>query len=202
MYNTHMFNKHRKTTVKTLLAILALSIASTAFAAKQSTVDVSKLTPEQISQINKQVSEMSSDPTTISANVRKEAEAWGDLGANMGKALVGAAREVGVAANEFGQTSLGKVVVGIVTYKIVGRDILGVIVGSLILVFGYSLAIWIFVTHRWSSVTYEYEPVLWGMFNRQRVVKSSMTDDVAITKTIAAGILLLLTTLVGLNTIF
>ena len=195
--------------MKKILAILALSVASSTFAfvkpasaATQSSVDVSKLTPEQVAQINKQVADMQAQPTNISANVRQEAEAWGTLGANMGKAMVGAAREVGVAANEFGQTSLGKVVVGIVTYKVIGRDILGVIVGSLIIVFGYSLAIWIFTTKRWSDVQYEYEPVMWGMFKKQRVVKSHTDSDVVTTKVLAAGMLLLLTTVVGLNTIF
>ena len=120
----------------------------------------------------------------------------------MGKAMVGAAREVGVAANEFGQTSLGKVVVGIVTYKVVGRDILGVIFGSVILVFGYGLALWLFITKRWSDVQYEYEPVLWGMYKRQRVIKSHTDNDVVTTKVLAGGVLLLLTTVVGLNTIF
>ena len=188
--------------MKKIVAILALSIASTAFSATQSSVDVSKLTPEQIAQINKQVADMQAQPANISANVRQEAEAWGQLGSNMGKAMVGAAREIGVAANEFGQTSLGKVVVGIVTYKVVGRDILGVIFGSLILVFGYGLALWLFTTKRWSDVQYEYEPVFWGMYKRQRVIKSHTDTDVVTTKVLAGGALLLLTTVVGLNTIF
>ena len=185
-----------------ILAVLALFVSSTVFAATQTTVDVSKLTAEQKAQINKQVAELANEPTNISANVRKEAEAWSELGANMGKAMVGAAREVGVAANEFGQTSLGKVVVGIVTYKVVGRDILGVIFGSVILVFGYGLALWLFITKRWSDVQYEYEPVLWGMYKRQRVIKSHTDNDVVTTKVLAGGVLLLLTTVVGLNTIF
>lgn len=201
-----MFNTHRKRVMKKILAILALSIASSTFAGVASQngayVDVSKLTSEQVAQINKQVADMQSQPTNISANVRKEAEAWSELGANMGKAMVGAAREVGVAANEFGQTSLGKVVVGIVTYKVVGRDILGVIFGSVILVFGYGLALWLFITKRWSDVQYEYEPVLWGMYKRQRVIKSHTDNDVVTTKVLAGGVLLLLTTVVGLNTIF
>lgn len=185
--------------MKNIVAILALSIASTAFASTSTTVDVSKLTPEQVAQINKQVSDLSAQPTNISANVRKEAEAWGDLGANMGKAMVGAAREVGVASNEFASTSLGKVVVGIVAYKVIGKDILGVIVGSLILVIGYSLAIWILTTRRWSQVNYEYEPVLWGLVKRSRIISHNTESEIVTTK-IVSGVLL--TTVVGLNTIF
>ena len=186
--------------MKRFVAMLAMVFATSAIAAQS--IDVSKLTPEQVTALNKQVAEMSSNPANISAEVRKEAEAWGELGANMGKAMVGAAKEVGVAANEFSQTSLGKIVVFLAAYKIVGRDILGVGVGSLILVFGYSLAIWIASTRRWSKVKYEYEPILWGLMKRKRVVTCETDEDVVTGKILSAGILLLLTTVVGLNTIF
>jgi hypothetical protein len=189
--------------MKKFITVLALCVATTAFAStKQTSVDVSKLTPEQIAQINSQVSEMTKDPVNVSATVRKEAEAWGELGANMGKAMVGAAREVGVASNEFANTSLGKVVVGIVAYKVVGKDILGVIFGSLILAIGYSLAIWVLTTRRWSVVTYEYDPVFWGMFKKQRILSTRTDTDVITGKILSAGALALFTTIVGLKTIF
>ncbi|KAI9549461.1 hypothetical protein GHT06_001861 [Daphnia sinensis] len=91
--------------MKKVLASLALLFATSAFSTT-STVDVRNLTPEQVAQVQKQVSELSSTPVNVSASVRKEAEAWGELGANMGKAMVGAAKEVGVASNEFAQTGL------------------------------------------------------------------------------------------------
>lgn len=186
--------------MKKVFAVIAMSVALSATAAQ--TIDTSKLTPEQITTLSKQVQEMTKEPVNVSASVRKEAEAWGELGANMGKAMVGAAKEVGVAANEFSQTPLGQVVVFMAAYKIIGHDMLGVIVGLGILVFGYSLAIWIFITRRWSDVKYEYEPVLWGLFKRQRVVQSHTDSDVVTGKVISGLILLALTTLIGLKTIF
>lgn len=193
--------------MKKVIAILAMCVATSAFAGVASQngayIDTSKLSKAQVAELAAKAEEMSATtPASVSANVRQEAEAWGTLGANMGKAMVGAAREVGVASNEFASTSLGKIVVGIVAYKVVGKDILGVIIGSLILVIGYSLAIWIFTTRRWSAVTYEYAPVLWGMFNRQRVVSSRTDSDVITGKILGGGALLLLTTLIGLKTIF
>lgn len=188
--------------MKKVIAILAMCVATSAFASAQA-IDTSKLSKAQIAELAAKAEEMgATTPANVSATVRKEAEAWGDLGANMGKAMVGAAREVGVASNEFASTSLGKIVVGIVAYKVIGKDILGVVFGSMILVIGYSLAIWLLTTRRWSAVTYEYAPVLWGMFNRQRVI-SSRTDDGVITgKILGGGALIVLTTLVGLQTIF
>lgn len=193
--------------MKKVIAILALCVATSAFAGVASQngayIDTSKLSKAQIAELAAKAEEMgATTPVNVSATVRQEAEAWGTLGANMGKAMVGAAREVGVASNEFANTSLGKVVVGIVAYKVVGKDILGVIFGSMILVIGYSLAIWMMTTRRWSDVTYEYEPVLWGMYKRQRVVKSHTDSDVVTSKVLGGGVLILLTTLVGLKTIF
>ena len=193
--------------MKKVIAILALCVATGAFAGVASQngayIDTSKLSKAQIAELAAKAEEMgATTPVNVSATVRQEAEAWGTLGANMGKAMVGAAREVGVASNEFANTSLGKVVVGIVAYKVVGKDILGVIFGSMILVIGYSLAIWMMTTRRWSDVTYEYEPVFWGMYKRQRVVKSHTDSDVVTSKVLGGGVLILLTTLVGLKTIF
>lgn len=193
--------------MKNLIALFVACFASVAFAGTASQngayIDTSKLSKAQVAELAAQAEKMASpDPQTVSASVRKEAEAWGELGANMGKAMVGAAREVGVASNEFAQTSLGKVVVGIVAYKVVGKDLLGVVFGSLILVVGYSLAIWMLTTRRWSDVQYEYEPVLWGMYKRQRVVKCHSDSDVIASKVLGGGALILMTTLVGLKTIF
>ena len=91
--------------MKKYFAMILMFVSISAYAAQSASVDVSKLSAEQQAQIAKQVTELSTAPTNISATVRKEAEAWGDLGSNMGRAMVGAAKEVGVAANEFRQTS-------------------------------------------------------------------------------------------------
>lgn len=188
--------------MKKLIAMLALTLSLNAVAATSTTVDVSKLTPEQRARITEQINNLASEPTNVSAKVRQEAEAWGDLGANMGKAMVGAAKEIGVAANEFAQTPLGRVVVFITAYKIIGQDILGVIVGSLILLFGYSSAIWIFATRRWSKVKYEYEPVLWGLMKRARIVSCETDSEVAANKAIISSAILFISTLIGLLIIF
>lgn len=188
--------------MKKIFTLFAFLFCFNVFAANSTIVDVSKLTPEQAAQIKQQISELSSSPTNISSDVRKEAEAWGELGANMGKAMVGAAKEVGVAANEFSQTSLGKIVVFFAAYKIVGNDLLGVVFGTFILIFGYSIAIWVLTTKRWSKVSYEYEPVLWGMYKKARIVNISTDSDTVTTKVIIGGGLLALSTIVGLNTIF
>jgi len=186
--------------MKKLIVSCMLAVAMCSVYAQ--TIDVSKLTQEQVTALSKQVQELAGNPVTVSAQVRSEASAWGELGANMGKAMVGAAKEIGVAANEFSQTSLGKVVVFMTVYKIMGRELLGVIVGSGIMLFTYSLALWLLATKRWSTVTYTYVPVLFGAFTLKKILDSKISDDVLFAKVMTSALLLVFSTLIGLNVIF
>lgn len=190
--------------MKRFLIAISLMLSTAAFAGSASPgsgtfVDVSKITPEQAAQIQKQVEEMQQKPTTVSANVRKETEAWGELGANMGKALIGAAKEVGVAANEFAGTSLGKITVAIVAYKIIGRDILKITSGIATLVVGTWLAVLGHRRYAW-DFKYETKPVLWGAFNRRYVVERKAHDDTGGVMIIAT-LFLVVTWIAGLNII-
>lgn len=185
--------------MKKFLMIAAMAFAS--LTATAQTVDTSGLTQQQIQELAAKAAEMK-QPTNISAAVRQEAEAWGELGANMGKAVVGAAREVGVAANEFAQTPLGKVVVFLTIYKIAGNDLLGVVFGSITLLVGTILAIWVAKTKAFYTRECESKQVLWGMFNRNIITKVTVDDKVAFAKMFGAAVLLILTWLIGLNTIF
>ena len=185
--------------MKKFLMIAAMAFAS--LAATAQTVDTSGLTQQQIQELAAKAAEMK-QPTNISAAVRQEAEAWGELGANMGKAVVGAAREVGVAANEFAQTPLGKVVVFLTIYKIAGNDLLGVLFGSITLLVGTILAIWVAKTKAFYTREYEVKPVLWGLWNRKVITKVTIDNDWASAKMLGAAAILVLTWVIGLNTIF
>lgn len=184
--------------------MLFLLVLSTSVFAKDSFVDTTGLNAQQQAEIAKQVAQLkeNKNPVTVSENIRNETIAWTNLGANMGKAMVGAAKEVGVAANEFSQTNLGKITVAIVTYKVIGKDILSAVIGFLILVFGFTACTWIITTRRWSRVKYEYVPILWGAFSKRRVIECDTDDEVVLGKLFGGGLCLVLTLLVGLETIF
>lgn len=187
--------------MKKIFAFVVAAIMATSAMAVE--VDTRDLTDAQKAALQAQIEQLKtekSDPQNISKTVRHEAEAWGELGGNMGKALVGAAKEIGVAANDFAGTSLGKVTVGVVIYKLMGKDIVSMITGGFILIFGFAMSTWIITTRRWSKVQYEYIPVLWGAFQRRRVVSSDTDGDVVVGKLI--GICFAITLLVGLKTMF
>lgn len=191
--------------MKRLYVALTLAVMALMPSLSQAqTLDTSKLTPEQVRQLQAQVEKMQGQPSNISASVRKEAEAWGELGSNMGKAMVSAAREIGVASNEFASTPLGKIVVAIVAYKIVGQDILGLVMGAVTFVFGYSIALFFLLTRRWNdNVKYEVYPVLKGLFHRRRLVDGGeTTEGIYIIKFAGAAVVGIATTVLWYNMIF
>lgn len=188
--------------MKNFLIAVMLMLTATYGYAQQTSVDVSGLSSEQIRQLAAKADEMKKDPVNVSTVVRQEAEAWGQMGANMGKAVVSAAKEVGVAANEFSQTSLGKIVVVLVAYKLVGHDALGILFGTFTLIIGNVLAVWVFVSNRGYTITYDYKPVLWGAFNRKVITEIARNDEATYLKYFASGCLLFFGWLVGLNCIF
>jgi hypothetical protein len=189
--------------MKKLLMVFALMFSTAVYA--QNSVDVTGLSAAQIAELKKSVIDaklQKDEPTNISAIVRQEAGAWGDMGANMGKAMVGAAKEMGVAANDFSQTSLGKVTVGIVVYKIIGRDILKIVVGLVVLILGSSISLYLLFSYRWGEAIYETKPALFGLINRKYVISYKEDSDQILGKLISSGVTLVLTMALGLNCIF
>lgn len=189
--------------MKNFLAVLLIFACVNSVAAPaQKTVDISTLTTEQQALIVEQVGKLSNnDAQKTSATIRAETEAWGELGSNMGRAMVGAAKELGMAANDFAQTPLGKIAVVTIAYKLVGRDILKVFYGTMILIFGWSIGVFSFVTNRWSDVKYEYEPVFFGMFKKSRIISLNSSSDLVFGKVVFGMVCIILSTVVGMNII-
>ena len=187
--------------MKKLVIGLAMLLSASAFSAQ---LDVSALTKEQQAELTAQVDKMKSpagQAASVSATVRKEAEAWGDLGGNVGKALVGAAKEVGVAADQFASTNLGKVVTAIVVYKLIGVAMIKFVVGLGILLFGAAIITYLFFT-RFGEVKYEVKPYLFGLWNRKVAVEINENGDCLAGRMISLAVMIITTLLVGLNVMF
>jgi hypothetical protein len=192
-----------------LIAIMAILFCPMAFAQTSassiSSLDVSKLTAEQKATLIANVAALEKEeksPANVSKTIRTEAEAWGDLGGNMGRAAVSAAKEIGMAANDFVQTPLGKVTMGIIVYKIVGASLLKVFFGTFVLLFSYSLAMWFLLRKKYDSAEYENRAMFWGLYNRKLVTKFSTDDTMTGWHWVCAAVLLVVGSLVGLNLIF
>ncbi len=135
----------------------------------------------------------------ISKGTREEVEAWGLLGAGAGKALVAAAKELGMAGNEFAHTGLGKIVIAIIAVKLVGKSFVGISFGIGIMI----------VFYRWGyrimrpveSVEYALTPVLWGAFSRKRIVKQTMAK-VSSDQQVLGALMIAITTVAAAVAIF
>lgn len=138
-----MFNK-----IMAMLGMVAILSAPTI--ALANTVDVSGLTPQQISEIQQQVETKKTE--TPEGKVRsavEKANEWVDIGEGIGAGVAAAARETGQVVNEFANTPVGKMTTLVILYKVIGKDVLGMIVGSVAL--AVFITIWISYTHMWFS---------------------------------------------------
>jgi len=162
-------------------ALIAMAIVQPAHAQTNpqtiNSIDVSKLSPEQKTKLLGQVADLqkeANNPSNISESVRTEATKWVELGSNMGKAAAGAAKELGIAANDFVQTPLGRITMLVVVYKVVGGPLVHIGFGLLFLTITLTLALYLFTRKAYEEVEYEEVPVFFGMFRRSVMKKFTM----------------------------
>ena len=183
--------------MKTLLFALLLH-GSIAVA---QTVNIGSLPPDEQAAIKEAIAQQNS-PMGVSSKLRTEAMLWGDLGTNMGRATVAAAREMGIAVNEFVATPLGKITMALVVYKVIGKEVLGVFFGSIILLVGMLTTIYFLRKKNYISVEYSYHPVLWGLTQRRIIEKFQLDNEWDGIYYLCAAVSAFASLLLGLNLIF
>lgn len=187
------------------VALMMVVMSSMAFAGERVSIDTSKLTAEQKEQLGKMVLQ-DSPKTDGELGMLEKAARFGQI---IGSGIGAAARELGIAVNEFSQTTPGRVAMLILIWKYMGDAILGVMVGIPVLVLGMWVG-WKMV-HRGRQRNYTreyvYVPVLWGLFNRRKLAKevynrnseSSESDDWMQT---IGYFCMIMSVVVGLNIVF
>ena len=169
-----------------------------------------KLNDEQKTQViamlddmNKQAAAKNPKAPNTSEVVREEAAKWGELGTNMGRAAVGAAKEIGMAANEFVSTPLGKVTMGIVIYKVIGKDIIKFVMGLGILIFFFTTGHYFLRMKRYTgTVEYATVPTFFMLRAKQVVVKGQTDERWNVAYTIMGVISILLGCAIGFGVMF
>lgn len=90
----------------------------------------SDLTPVQKAELALQQAKLAEQnqnkATTIIDNPEKVNQ-WLDIGTNLGKALSGTAKEMGIGINEFIQTPAGKVSLYLIIWKVLGAEIASIL---------------------------------------------------------------------------
>lgn len=143
--------------MKTMFTALLVTICLSATAADLNT---NGLTDEQKLKLQIQINEMKNPARTTAESVSE----WVGLGEQIGKALGASARELNVTVNEFASTPVGLLTCGLIVWKVVGRELVQVVVGAVFALFG--TLIWIYLYRRMCLIrsvkvedkikTYEY----------------------------------------------
>ncbi len=122
----------------------------------------------QESTVSNVVKAVTPDKETVSA--------WGQASKDFAQAIGIAAKELGIAVNDFLDSPAGWILAIILILNFGGGSILGSVFWLI------TLCIWLFTFYKFyqkyaSTVKYENKPVFWGLWNRSKVVSVERNED-------------------------
>ena len=189
------------------LLLLMTPVLASAEIDTRDIAEFNNLTEAQKLQIAQQINELSTENgvvNTVADNMPlvtpEKVDEWVVLGEKFGMMLGGAAKELGIAANEFATSPLGMVTMGVIIWNYAGDDLYGFILGMLWL--GIMIPVWTFLFFKIAYPVESYADVKKKrLFNDPvtvskpvRAFTRSKLDDYAypaITFMIAGGFILL-----------
>jgi hypothetical protein len=189
--------------MKKFIAFVALVFSVNAFAAlttdSVSNAGFSRLSETEKAEIIKQIADKATDKASVTAPSEEKVEKWVRIGSQVGQGLAGAAKELGVAVNDFSKTPVGQLTMMLIVWHMVGGVIVHIFGGILIMVIGLWFLRFMFNRAYPDKVTYSKEHKnIFGNFAVERVDRTPVQDDNAAGWLFAAGIVIG----VGLITIF
>ena len=127
---------------KLILIALALIAFSTSAFAVQETLDVSGMSEKQIAELKVKAAEVK-EANRVQVPTVDKANQWVEVGKNAGLALASCDKEVGVAGDAFLNSFTGKVVFGVLIFKMMGGPIIHTLGACLILLIGIPSWFWL-----------------------------------------------------------
>lgn len=130
--------------MKKIILFLFIGILTLTFAID--TNDIAKagfndLTTQQQAEIVKTIADKTEQAKKITNHLPEvetveEAQKWVNLGSSIGKGLASSAKELGIAVNEFSNSSVGKLTMFLIIFSIIGNTIVHIAVGLLFMLVG------------------------------------------------------------------
>lgn len=105
--------------MKYLIPVLVLLIAAPAFGQ----VGTTGLSDVQKAELEMQAAKMREDNENSPQRALDTAREWSELGTGVGQALVSVSKELGMAADEFSRTPVGKITVAVIVWKVIGAEV-------------------------------------------------------------------------------
>lgn len=175
-------------------------------------VDISQLSKTAQAEIIAKVVAAQPNPATIvqkNAEIVGMAQSWVGVGQALGAGIVAAAKELGVAANDFATTDLGKIVIFLLVWKLMGAQLMGTALGLALIVSSVWIGLRIVKSAERRSETVEYGQFsyLFGLFTIRRLISKKITredhlSDSQITKSVVGYLLMAIGCIVGLIAVF
>lgn len=174
--------------MKKLFAVMLFAFSVSVMAAVE--VDTRGLTDTQKAELVKQAEAMKQAAESPVA-IEDKAEKWVNIGKQFGEMVGGAAKEIGIAANEFLKTPVGIMTAGLIVFHYAGGPIIHVALGTLILFVG--IAVLSFCNRRWTGWKIEYDETKTNWFGNHPIKsKTRERTDGDTTTGILLGYLLIL----------
>lgn len=151
-----------KSKLSKVLLVATLMFSSMAMA--QVEVDTKGLTETQKAELVKAAEAMkvTAKEAAVEVPVVDTVDKWADVSLKFAKALGVAARELGIAANDFLKTPAGMMTAGVVVFQYMGGPIIHVTFGLIILIIGFGTLFW--VGRRATRFEYEYDTTVKNIF--------------------------------------
>lgn len=171
--------------MKKLLLAALLMISTAAHAAID--VNTNGLTPSQKADLVKMAEQMreqqSQAPTAAkSEDLADTVGKWANVGEQFGKMIGGAAKEIGVAVNEFIKTPVGIMTAGLIIFNYVGGPIIHVSLGLILFITGMSLTTWLY--RRGTEFNIEYDKTKTNLFGNYVILskrREAASQDLLVT---------------------
>lgn len=160
--------------MKKLFALFfALVIPLYAMAVSPDELQLSKLTKEQQATLLVQAAQMQKDNTAsgTSTSTREVVKEWATLGADFGHGLASTAHELGIEANAFVNTPVGRLTAAIIVWKLMGGALIHIFGGTLFAVIFFT--VWLRLYRKQcviKEVTYGAGGHFGGLFAEKKVV--------------------------------
>ena len=195
--------------IQFMLAAAMLFGSMLAFA---ESVDISQLSKTAQAEIIAKVVAAQPVPATMvqpNAEIVGMAQSWVGVGQALGAGIVAAAKELGVAANDFATTDLGKIVIFLLVWKLMGAQLMGTAMGVVLIVSSVWIGLRMVKSAEQQAETVEFGQFsyLFGLFTIRRVLRKEITrsaclSDSQITKSVVGYLLLAVGCIVGLVVVF
>jgi hypothetical protein len=184
--------------MKKFFAVILMAVSFSAFAGNDSetvrNAGFARLSEAEKAEVIKMVADKaaSKDASVPAALTEDKVEKWVKIGSNIGQGLAGAAKEVGVAVNDFSQTPVGQLTMLLIVWHMIGAQLIHVLGGILIWIVGIAIIRHMVARAYPSKITYSKEVKnMFGNYVVEKVEPMAISDDNAAGWLFAYGVVLI-----------